>query len=100
MKITNLSTDQLELKEGSASGITVGVAVVIAGALVGDPLHNSNQWMIWIALAMVVIGIALVLLSSSITVNACKSTGQLRYQKKRLDWDQGHGLCHRRCFPD
>ena len=40
--------------------------------------------MIWVALALAVVGIALILFSSAITVNANKKSGQLLYQKKRL----------------
>jgi len=84
MKITTVSASELELKEGGTAGIVVGVALVIAGVLVGYYLHNSNSFVIWIALALGAAGIAAILFSSSITVNASKATGQLRYQKKRL----------------
>ena len=84
MKITTVSANELELKEGGTAGIVVGVALVIAGVLVGYYLHNSNSFVIWIALALGAAGIAAILFSSSITVNASKATGQLRYQKKRL----------------
>jgi len=84
MKIVSQSSDELVLKEGSASGIAVGVAFVIGGILVGYFLHASNPIVIWIAPAVVLIGVAVVLFSSSITVTANKTSGQLLYQKKRL----------------
>jgi hypothetical protein len=84
MKITTVSADELELKESGTIGIVVGVALIIVGVLVGYRLHNSNPYVIWIALALAAGGIAAILFSSSITVNASKSSGQLRYQKKRL----------------
>ncbi len=84
MKITTLSADELELQEGSATGIAIGVAFVIAGVLVAYFLRSSNSLAIWIALGLGLAGIAAILFSSSITVNASKASGQLRYQKKRL----------------
>jgi len=84
MKITTLSADELELKEGGTTGIVVGAALVIAGVFIGYRLHNANSYVVWIALALGAAGIAAILFSSSITVNASKATGQLRYQKRRL----------------
>jgi hypothetical protein len=84
MKIVSQSSDELMLKEGSASGITVGVVLVIAGILVGYFLRQSNPLVIWIALAIVVIGVGIILMSSSITVVANRATGQILYQKKRM----------------
>jgi hypothetical protein len=84
MKITTVSANELELKEGGTTGIVVGVALVIAGTLVWYRLHDSNPIVIWVALALGAAGIAAVFFSSSITVNANKATGQIRYQKKRL----------------
>ena len=84
MKIISQSADQLVLKEGSASGIAIGVVFVIAGALGGYFLHHSSPLAIWIALAVVLLGLAVVLFSASITVDANKATGRISYQKKRL----------------
>jgi len=84
MKITSQSADELVLQEGNTSGIVIGVVFVIAGVLVAYFLRSANSFAIWIALALVVIGLAVTFLSSSITVNASRSSGQLLYQKKRL----------------
>ncbi|MGD0774030.1 MAG: hypothetical protein ABSC05_14530 [Candidatus Solibacter sp.] len=84
MKIISQSADELVLKEGGASGIAIGVVFVAAGLAVGIFLHASNAYAIWIALALVVVGIVAICLSSSITVGANKATGKLSYQKKRL----------------
>ncbi len=84
MKIISQSSDQLVLQEGSASGIAVGVVFVIVGVLVGYFLHQSNPIVIWIALAVVLLGLAVILFSASITVDANKAAGQISYQKKRL----------------
>ena len=84
MKITSQSADQLVLKEGSASGIAIGVVFAIAGALGGYFLHHSSPIAIWIALAVVLLGLAVILFSASITLDANKATGQISYQKKRL----------------
>jgi hypothetical protein len=84
MKIVSQSQDELVLQDGSATGIAIGVVFVIAGALVGYKLHASNPAGLWIGLAIAAVGVAIILFSSSITVTARKSTGQLSYQKKRL----------------
>ena len=84
MKITNLSANELELKEGGATGIAIGVALAIAGVLVGIFLRDTSAYTIWIALGLVVVGIGVTLFSSAITVNANRTSGELRYQKKRL----------------
>src|ERR1035438_2593145 len=84
MKIVNQSADELVLKEGSTTGIAIGVVFVIAGALGGDFLHHSSPIAIWIALGVVLIGAAAILFSTSITVDANKASGQISYQKKRL----------------
>ncbi len=84
MKITTVSADELELKEGGATGIAIGVAFVIAALAVGYYTRGGHSLAIWIAPALGLVGIAVILFSSSITVNANKTTGQIRYQKKRL----------------
>jgi hypothetical protein len=84
MKIVNQSADELVLKEGSTTGIAIGVVFVIAGALGGYFLHHSSPIAIWIALGVVLIGAAAILFSTSITVDANKASGQISYQKKRL----------------
>jgi hypothetical protein len=82
MKIISESADELVLQEGSASGITAGVLLIAAGGLSG--YFGSRPTGIWVALALVAIGIVVILFSSSITVNANRASGQLLYQKKRL----------------
>ena len=84
MKIVNQSADELVVKEGSTTGIAIGVVFVIAGALGGYFLHHSSPIAIWIALGVVLIGAAAILFSTSITVDANKASGQISYQKKRL----------------
>ena len=84
MKIISQSADELVLREGGASGIAIGVALVVAGVAVGIFLHASNSIAIWIALGLVVVGLVAICLSSSITVGADKASGKLSYQKKRL----------------
>jgi hypothetical protein len=84
MKIVSQSSDELILKEGSTSGIVVGAVLIVAGVLAEIFLRESIPIVIWIGLAMVVIGIAVILFASSITVTANKSKGQLFYEKKRI----------------
>jgi len=84
MKITGQSADELTLNEGGTSGIVVGAVLAIAGVLAGVLLRHSSPYAIWIGLAVVVAGVAVICFSSSITVIANKKSGQLSYQKKRL----------------
>jgi len=84
MKIISQSADELVLTEGGAQGIAVGAAFVIAGVLGGYFLHRSSPLAIWIALAVVAVGLGAIAFSSSITVAANKTSGQISYQKKRL----------------
>jgi hypothetical protein len=84
MKIASQSQDELVLQEGSTQGMIVGGVFVVAGPLVWFFLRESNPMVVWIALAMVVIGIAIILFASSITVTANRASGKLSYQKKRL----------------
>jgi hypothetical protein len=84
MKVISQSADELVLNEGSASGIAIGAAFVIAGAAVGIFFRQSSPYAIWIALAVVVLGVVVILMSSSITVTVNKKSGHLFYQKKRL----------------
>lgn len=84
MKIVSQTSDEMVLREGSASGISFGIIFVIIGPLVWYYLRSSNSIVIWVALAFVVIGFVTILFSSSITVNANKTSGQILYQKKRL----------------
>jgi drug/metabolite transporter (DMT)-like permease len=84
MKITSQSSDELVLQEGSTSGIVVGAVLIVAGALAGYFLRPSTPYAIWIALALALIGVAVILFSSSITVTAKRASGQLLYEKKRI----------------
>jgi Tfp pilus assembly PilM family ATPase len=84
MNIVTRSSDELVLKEGGAGGMVVGIVFVVAGVLAGIFLRQSNPIVMWIALAVVLIGIATILFSSSITVVVNKTSGSVLYQKKRL----------------
>jgi hypothetical protein len=93
MKIISQTDNELVLKEGSASGIVVGVALVLAGvglaisryaSSASATAFSSSSVMIWIAMALGIIGLVVIFVSSSITVGINKTGGQLSYQKKRL----------------
>ena len=88
MKITNVSPDELLLTEGSATGIAIGGAFVIAGAAAAWFGRHSGSLALWIGLGLGIVGLIAILFSSSITINANRATGQLRYQKKRLAGSQ------------
>ncbi len=82
MKITKISSDELELQEGRAQGMAIGIVLVIAGVLVGIYLHTP--FAVWIAAGLSAIGVAVILLSSSVTISASKTSRLIRYEKKRL----------------
>jgi hypothetical protein len=84
MKINQISADEIELKEGGAIGMVIGVAFLFGGIGVGVFLRESIPYGLYVATGMIGAGIALVLFASSITVNANKKSGEIRYQKKRL----------------
>jgi Tfp pilus assembly PilM family ATPase len=58
--------------------------MIIAGAFAWYFLHAANPMVVWIALGLAVVGIGIILFSSSITVVANRTKGQLFYSKKRL----------------
>lgn len=62
----------------------IGVVFLIAAAAVVFYRHASNPNMIWVALALALVGLGVLLFSSSITINASRKNGQLFYQKRRL----------------
>jgi hypothetical protein len=84
MKITTPTANELELKEGSATGMILGAAFMIASVLVALFGRHSAPIMLYIGVAAAIGGVVGILLASSITVRANKSTGQLSYEKRRL----------------
>jgi hypothetical protein len=84
MKITNQTADTLALKEGDATGIVVGVVLVITGVVVAFYSHFVPAAPLWIALGLVVVGLVVVFASSSISVVINKTNGQIAYQTKRV----------------
>lgn len=84
MKITNQTADELGLKEGDATEIIAGIVLMLVTIGVGFYIQFSISTPLWIAIAVFIIGLALIFMSSSITVDANKASGQLVYQKKRL----------------
>lgn len=84
MKITAQSSDELILNEGNASGVILGIVFVIVGAGVGYYFRASNPVAMWIGVGFFVVGLFVMFSSSSITVDANKTSGQITYQTKRL----------------
>lgn len=83
MKIASESDNELILKEGNVSGIVIG-AILILAAIGLVRLIYLNQMVIWIAIGIGVIGLAVIFLSYSIIVDFDKGDGQIRYEKKHL----------------
>jgi hypothetical protein len=84
MKIINQTTDELMLKEGNASGIIFGIIFILAGIALGFYSHFTVSPALWVALGLLVVGIVTIFISSSITVDFSKTSGQITYQTKRL----------------
>jgi hypothetical protein len=84
MKIVNQTTDSLVLKEGDAKAIIIGIIFAIVGLFLGFNSGFAVTNTLWIALGLFVIGLVVVFMSSSITVDLNKGSGQIIYQTKRL----------------
>lgn len=84
MKITNQSSDELVLHEGSVQGIVVGTMCVLAGVFAAYFLHAKTPYALWIGLGAVALGVGVICFASSITVSANRSKDQLVYEKKRI----------------
>jgi hypothetical protein len=83
MKIISQTSDELLLQEGNVSGMLIGGGFLIVAGVAAFYRH-TNPNIIWLALAFALVGIGVLLFSSSITVKASRSSGQVFYQKKRL----------------
>jgi hypothetical protein len=84
MKITALTAEELELREGGAAGVIIGIVMAILGLLFVLIMHSVSSLMTGVGAAALIGGALMVLFSSSITVSANRRNGQLRYEKKRL----------------
>jgi hypothetical protein len=84
MKIVSQTSDELVLTEGSASRVILGIVISIVGIGIGIFSHASSPAAIWIAIGLFIIGLAVMLFSSSISVDINKTGGQLIYKKKSL----------------
>jgi hypothetical protein len=84
MKIASQTADEMVLKEGSASGIAAGIVFVFIGLGVAYSQHFLVSTILWIAVAFFVVGLGVILFSSSITVDINKATGRLDYVTRRL----------------
>ena len=84
MKIINQTTDELVLKEGNTSSIVFGVFFVLIGIGLGFYSRFTVSNTLWVALTIFVIGLITVFVSSSISVDINKTSGQMTYQTKRL----------------
>lgn len=84
MKIVSQTADELVLKEGDAKGIIAGIVLVLVGIGVAFYSQFSPSVALWIAIGVFIVGLALIFLSASITVDANKTSGQINYQTKRL----------------
>jgi hypothetical protein len=84
MKITNQTADELMLKEGDAKSIVIGIILILAGVGIGFYIHFAVSNPLWVALGLLVVGLVVTFMSSSIGVAISKTNGQIMYQTKRL----------------
>ena len=84
MKITNQTADELMLKEGDAKSIVIGIILILAGVGIGFYIHFAVSNPLWVALGLLVVGLVVTFMSSSIGVAMSKTNGQIMYQTKRL----------------
>jgi hypothetical protein len=84
MKITNQTADALALKEGDATGVMMGIVLVLVGVGLGVYTRFVVGTPLWFALGLFVVGLVVVFMSSSITVDINKTSGQIVYQTKRI----------------
>ncbi len=84
MKIADQTADGLILKDGNAGVITVGGVAVLASIVIGFFSSSFGAMTIWIAVALFILGLGVILFGSSIIITASKASGRIVYQKKRL----------------
>ena len=84
MKVITQTADELVLKDGNLTLTIIGGVLVVAGVIAGIALNGETPYAIWIALGLVLIGIAVVLFASALTISANKKSGQLIHETKRI----------------
>jgi len=88
MKIINQTESDLSIKDGSVSGVIMGVVFFLIGIGVGySSLHSSvssNYATLIFAAIFSIAGLASIFLSTTICIDFSKTNGQITYQKKRL----------------
>jgi len=90
MKITSLTAEQIETKEGGKGGIIIGSGLIVMGlffALVFTFVLGGATGATAFAV-MAIAGTLVILFASTTTVTANRRTGQLIYEKKRLTGSQ------------
>ena len=84
MKIISQTGDEMMLKEGDGKGIIAGVVLVVVGIGIAFYAHFIPSTLLWIGIAVFIVGLSMVFLAASIDVDINKGTGQIVYQTKRL----------------
>ncbi len=72
------------LKDGNVGAIVVGILIALAAIVVGIFSSTFGPAVIWVAIVLFIVGLGIVLFSSSITIDMNKTRGQIMYQTKRL----------------
>ncbi len=85
MKVIRQTGDQMVLKDGNAASVIIGILLIVAGGGAFYYVRSSSGIVgILVAAGLLVAGVLLSLLSTSITVTLDKARGQIGYEKKRL----------------
>ncbi len=86
MKIFNQDQNKMTLKDGNASGLIIGVVLIIVGAYGAYYLRSTDgsSSAVWVAAAVLLFGLITIFASSAIIVNIDKSQNQIAFQRKRL----------------
>jgi hypothetical protein len=86
MKIINQTQDQMNLKDGNASSLIIGLVLILGGSYSIYHFYSASgpSNILWVAAVILLFGLIMIFLSSTITVAIDKSQNQISFLKKRL----------------
>jgi len=86
MKIITQDQNQIVLKDGNIAGLIIGAATVIAGGYFFYHEYSFSGFSntIWIAAAIIAVGLIMIFLNSTITVVLDKAQSQITFSTRRL----------------
>ncbi len=84
MKIIKQTSDELIIKDGSAKNIIFGIIFALIGGAGAIYLNFVVSTPFWITMVFFIVGIIVILTSSSIVLSINKLGNQVGYQSKRI----------------